>query len=54
MRKNDQDTRVSLLWKGGDFIEMYERSQDIDGIITPGMKTFLQSQVKPDDWTMTW
>uniref|UniRef100_A0A915L6W9 Decapping nuclease n=1 Tax=Romanomermis culicivorax TaxID=13658 RepID=A0A915L6W9_ROMCU len=46
MRKNDQDLRVSLLWKGGDFIEIYEKSPQADGILTDGMKNYLKSQVK--------
>lgn len=48
MRKNDTDTRVSILWKGGDFIELYEKSPQMDGIVTADLKAFLNSQVRDE------
>lgn len=49
MRKNHQDLKVSLLWKGSDFIEIYERSPVEGDIITNGMKDYLQTQVTEPD-----
>jgi len=46
LRKNREGLRISLLWKGNEFIEIYEKAPYVPGAISDGVRAYLKSQVK--------
>jgi len=45
LRKNREGLKISLLWKGNEFIEIYEKAPYIPGAISDPVREFLKSQV---------
>lgn len=46
LRKNREGLKISLLWKGNEFLEIYEKAPYVSGAISDPVREYLKSQVK--------